>query len=635
MSFSRSMLMLAVLSAAYCLFIVAAAWPLSLLGMICLFAFVAKRGRRRLTTLGSARWAESDDVIGMLHAKNGLILGRLTKTRRRILPAIRGLFNWRIDSLTACLRFLIAFEKPGLRLVRLNDVHTAVFAKTAAGKGVSLVIPFLQTCTDSCVVVDFKGELSRLTADDRRAMGHDVRIVDPYMMVTNAPDQLNPLDCVEKESPIALDDCRDLANAMVIRTGEEKDPHWVDSAETWISAILAAVAYFGEPGDRSLQTAQTLLSNPAKLAATINYMRETPEAWSGMLARMGNQLLRFKDTELASCLTTVGRFMKFLDTIAVAQSTSESSFDPGDLLKRKLTVYLVLPPEHVRAQQALLRLWIGSLLRAVVRGGLQEENLVHFVLDEAATLGHMDAIDDAVDKYRGYGVRLQFYFQSLAQLKECFPNGQDQNLLSNCSQVYFAVNDRDTAQYVSDRLGEETIVVGSGGISRQTSRQRASPMAHASVTESYTRNDNWAPQARRLLKPEEVTALPGRLAITFTPGAPAPLLTRLVRYYEEDLNPAKRSRTWEKASIFSRCFSFLVAGLFMAASLTVIVNDQMPAYRASEFRSQDVAPRQMLKTSIRQSGEASRAVDQRWRGAQDNRHSDTSEDDARSNDDGA
>jgi len=31
---------------------------------------------------------------------------------------------------------------------------------------------------------------------------------------------------------------------------------------------------------------------------------------------------------------------------------------------------------------------------------------VHFVLDEAASLGRMDALDDAVDKYRGYGVRL-------------------------------------------------------------------------------------------------------------------------------------------------------------------------------------------------------------------------------------
>ena len=41
---------------------------------------------------------------------------------------------------------------------------------------------------------------------------------------------------------------------------------------------------------------------------------------------------------------------------------------------------------------------------------------MHFVLDEAASLGHMDALDDAVDKFRGYGVRLQFYFQSLGQL---------------------------------------------------------------------------------------------------------------------------------------------------------------------------------------------------------------------------
>jgi type IV secretion system protein VirD4 len=576
MSLSRCMLIFAVLSAAYCLFIVAAAWPLSLLGIICLFAFVAKRGYRRLTTLGSARWAESDDVIGMLHASNGLILGRLTETRRRILPAIKGLFNWRIDSLTACLRFLIAFEKPGLRLVRLNPVHTAVFASTGAGKGVSLVIPFLQTCTDSCVVVDFKGELARLTADHRRAMGHDVRILDPYMLVTRTPDTLNPLDGIDKHSPLALDDCRDLANAMVIRTGEEKDPHWVDSAETWISAMLAVVAFYGEPGDRSLQTAQTLLSNPEKMAAIIDLMRESPQVWSGMLARMGNQLVRFKDNELASCLTTVGRFMKFLDTIAVAQSTSESSFDPGDLVKRKVTVYLVLPPEHVRAQQALLRLWIGSLLRAVVRAGLQEQNLVHFVLDEAATLGHMDAIDDAVDKYRGYGVRLQFYFQSLAQLRKCFPDGQDQNLLSNCSQVYFAVNDRDTAQYVSDRLGDATIVVGSGGTSRGTTRQR-SPMGQTSVSESFTRNDNWAPQARRLLKPEEVSALPGRLAITFTPGVP-PVLTNLIRFYEEKIEPAKSNRTWAKAGIFARCLWFLVAGLFMAASLTVIVNDQMPAY---------------------------------------------------------
>src|SRR5437773_1867600 len=84
----------------------------------------------------------------------------------------------------------------------------------------------------------------------------------------------------------------------------------------------------------------------------------------------------------------------------------------------------------------LNRMWIGSLLRAVVRGGLQEQNKVHFVLDEAASLGHMEALDDAVDKYRGYGVRLQFYYQSLGQLKSCWPTDQGQTMLSNVSQLY-------------------------------------------------------------------------------------------------------------------------------------------------------------------------------------------------------
>jgi type IV secretion system protein VirD4 len=267
-----------------------------------------------------------------------------------------------------------------------------------------------------------------------------------------------------------------------------------------------------------------------------------------------------------------------LDTIAVADNTNASTFDPADLVKRKTTVYLVLPPEHVRAQQALLRLWIGSMLRAVVKGGLQEQNLVHFVLDEAATLGHMDAIDDAVDKYRGYGVRLQFYYQSVGQVRKCFPDGQEQTLLSNVSQIFFGVNDKDTAQYVSDRLGEETIIVTSGGTSSGTTRQE--PMVgQSTISHSTQRSDNWAQQARRLLKPEEVAALSSRIAITFTPGVP-PVWTTLIRYYEEKL-PAAGSLLREKAAIFARSVVFLVISLGLAGMVDETFNrhSAMPVRR--------------------------------------------------------
>jgi type IV secretion system protein VirD4 len=575
------MLIIGVILLGYCLVLVGFAMPgVTAIGLVCLTAYVAKHGRKRLTTLGSARWADASDLhkAGMLDGKSGLILGRLTETRRRLLPALIALVDKRVDAFTACRQFLAALRKSGSVLVKLNPVHAAVFAPTGVGKGVSIVVPFLETCPDSCVVVDFKGELARLTADRRRAMGHNVRIIDPYMQVTRKPDTLNPLDGIDRNSPLAIDECRDMANALVIRTGEEKDPHWVDSAETFISAMLAAVAYYGEQGERSLQTVRTLLSNPAKMEAIIRLMCESGNAWSGMLARMGHQLTRFQGNELASCHTTVSRFLKFLDTIAVAENTSASTFNPADLVKRKTTVYLVLPPEHVRAQQALLRLWIGSMLRAVVKGGLQEKNLVHFVLDEAATLGHMDAIDDAVDKYRGYGVRLQFYYQSVGQVRKCFPDGQEQTLLSNVSQIFFGVNDKDTAQYVSDRLGEETIIVTSGGTSSGTTRQE--PMVgQSTISHSTQRSDNWAQQARRLLKPEEVAALSSRVAITFTPGVP-PIQTTLIRYYEEKPRAAG-TLLWEKVTIVSRSVVFLVMSLGLAGMVEEAVSkhNAMPAER--------------------------------------------------------
>jgi type IV secretion system protein VirD4 len=184
---------------------------------------------------------------------------------------------------------------------------------------------------------------------------------------------------------------------------------------------------------------------------------------------------------------------------------------------------------------------------------------VSFVLDEAASLGRMDALDDAVDKYRGYGVRLQFYFQSVSQLKKCFCDGQEQTLLSNVSQVFFGVNDMPTAEYVSNRLGESTIVVTSGGTSTGESRQVNKDQG--SITKSKNTNDNWAQMGRKLLKPEEVLALDKRIAITFTPEVP-PIWTTLIRYYEESFGGG--SGWWRR-------FKAAVGMLFQSAALLAMV----------------------------------------------------------------
>jgi type IV secretion system protein VirD4 len=207
-------------------------------------------------------------------------------------------------------------------------------------------------------------------------------------------------------------------------------------------------------------------------------------------------------------------------------------------------------------------MWIGSLLRAVVRGGLKERR-VHFLLDESSSLGHLDCLDDAVDKYRGYGVRLQFFYQSLGQLKKCFPEGQDQTLLSNTTQIFFGVNDYPTAEYVSNRLGEETLIIESGGTSTGRSWQ-TSDNGNSSTSHSINRNENWQQGARRLLKPEEVLALNERTAITFTPGIP-PIWSTLVRYYEQGF--CEKWRLWSGVKMFTLSLVLFVAMVIVVMSL--------------------------------------------------------------------
>jgi type IV secretion system protein VirD4 len=563
----RLVLKITILLLAYLAALVIYQVPYAWLVAVVIVIYLLSRKTYRYTSMGTARWAEAADIPHMFEG-NGLIVGNIEGKPNKI-EAVKALFDSRFPARQACQKFLMACQRTQPKyVVRLTDaVHTAVFAPTGVGKGVSCIIPFLKTCPDSCVVVDFKAENCKITAKHRyKKFGHQVVILDPFKQVTQEPDTYNPLQHIDKNSPTALDECRDLAEALVVRTGEEREPHWNDSAELWISAMIAFVVCFAGEEDKNLQWVRAILADPEKLQMAVKAMRESDE-WGGMLSRLGHQLGHYVDKELGSVLTSANRHLRFLDTLSVAESTKKSSFDPDDLLTGKMTVYLVLPPNHMRAQSPLLRLWINSMLRAVVTAGLQEWNKVHFICDEAASLGHMNALDDAVDKYRGYGIRLQLYYQSLGQLKKCWPEGADQTLLGNVTQVYFGCNDNETAKYISDRLGEETILVDDWGASESRSYQSSqNGQNNGSFSRSQSRNTKQV--GRRLLKPEEVTALDERIAITFAPGNP-PIWTWLLRYYEKDFQlPTDLSRlkvAFDTASLFipaAMLAAFLTAAMF-------------------------------------------------------------------------
>jgi len=165
-------------------------WVLVFIGLI-----AVSRQRKKIALAlsgahGTAYWGGEEQLrrAGMIEARRGLILGRLLGSAKvGLMSGIKGLLDARLKAKDACRRFFSALQRrQPAPLVRLPQAITSVcFAPPGAGKSTGLVIPFLLTCEESCVVIDFSGELALATAEARRRMGHEIVILDPYKVVTS------------------------------------------------------------------------------------------------------------------------------------------------------------------------------------------------------------------------------------------------------------------------------------------------------------------------------------------------------------------------------------------------------------------------------------------------------------------
>lgn len=458
----------------------------------------------------------------------GYIEGKISKW-----DGITALFDWKLSPEQAVKRFFTSSQKKQPPFtVRITPVHLACFSPTGGGKGVSLVIPSLLSARESTVTTDFKGENYQITAKARRRMGHRVVCLDPFNLV-GGTDTFNPLEFIDPDDPNAHSMCKSLANAFYPRTGKESDPFWISSAENTTATIIGFVVCFADPERKNMQTVREVLCDQARFEGAIKICCRATE-WGGMLARGGHATAALEGKTLSGVMATIHQFMSFMDVLALAASMKTSSFNPAELINGKMDVYCVIPPKHMKTNSALLRMWLGSFLDTVMQGGLQESRKVRFLIDEAASVGRMDVMDDALDKGRGYGIRLMLMYQSIGQLEKCWgADGGVQTLLSNCTTTFFGVNDLQTAEHVSSRLGEFTNIVSSGGTNTGVSSSATSSSSSSSHTSgsSSGSNEGWNQVARRLLQASEVMQLDPRQAITFHPGVP-PIMTFLRRYYE-------------------------------------------------------------------------------------------------------
>ena len=445
---------------------------------------------KKVTTYGSARWAETREVrrAGLLHA-DGVLLGR-----------------WR-----------------GAYLRHDGPEHVLCFAPTRSGKGVGLVVPTLLSWPGSAIVHDIKGENWTLTAGWRARFGR-VLLFDP----TNGDSAAyNPLLEVRR-GEWEVRDVQNIADVLVDPEGAlERRNHWEKTSHSLLVGTILHVLY-AEP-DKTLAGVAGFLSDPRRpIETTLRAMMTTPhlgpQGVHPVVASAARELLNKSDNERSGVLSTAMSFLGLYRDPVVARVTQRCDWRIRDLVEgaRPATLYLVVPPSDISRTKPLVRLILNQIGRRLTEelDSKRRRHRLLLMLDEVPALGRLDFFESALAFMAGYGLKSFLIAQSLNQIEKAY--GQNNSILDNCHvRVSFATNDERTAKRVSDALGTATELRAM----RNYAGHRLSPwLGHLMVSRQET--------ARPLLTSGEVMQLPPDDELVLVSGC-HPIRAKKARYYED------------------------------------------------------------------------------------------------------
>ncbi|MET3900431.1 type IV secretion system protein VirD4 [Devosia sp. UYZn731] len=401
--------------------------------------------------------------------------------------------------------------------------HGIAFAGSGGFKTTSITVPTALKWGSGLVILDPSNEVGPLVSAHRRAAGRSLFTMDP-----KSPDiGFNALDWIGQFGATKEEDIVAVASWIVTdnpRQGSARDDFFRASALQLVTALVADVCLSGhtEKKDQHLRQVRANLAEPEpqlrrRLQSIYDksesvfvkenvapFIAMTPETFSGVYANA------VKETH-------------WLSYQNYAALVSGSSFTTDELTDGGIDIFINLDLKTLETHPGLARVIIGALMNALYNrnGALKGRTL--FLLDEVARLGYLRILETARDAGRKYGITLMLLFQSVGQMREAY-GGRDatSKWFESASWISFAaINDPETADYMSKRCGDTTVEVD------QVSR--SSQMSGSSRTRSrqLTR--------RPLILPHEVLQMRTDEQIVFTAGNPPLRCGRAIWFRRRDM----------------------------------------------------------------------------------------------------
>lgn len=477
----------------------------ALLALVWLYNYGAKKDTRPNEEQGSARWARPSE-------------GRRFAGNRK-----NDLLFTRTESLNLDSR------------KTQRNLNALIIGSSGSGKSRYFVMPNLAQANTSFLITDPKGEVQRAMGDKLRSEGYELRSLNLIDFARS--DTFNPFRYFNPDQGEV--DCAILTENLIANTTGQKPSGVADfweKAERALLTAFVAYVYFTRGADGTLidvvdllaamsasEEDETAISEvDAVFTAAQEYVDDfdaNPETYDDEAATMLNGL-RFACSQYnvytqgagetkKSIIISLGVRMAPLHMAPLRRILGSDTIKADLVGKRHTAVFLVIPDTH----QAF------SFLASIFYETFFERNMyladhepsgrlevpVQCFMDEFANIGKMPSFERKIAVMRSRGISTSVILQTYAQGKSLYKDDWE-TIVGNCDSLLFlGGNEQSTTEFISKRLGKETI------LNEDTSEQRGT-------------NGSWSRSfrsiGRDLLTPDEIGRLDGAECLYLLRGVP-------------------------------------------------------------------------------------------------------------------
>ena len=436
----------------------------------------------------------------------------------------------------------------GDKLIGIDDNrHAMTIAGSRAGKSVMLVSNLL-FYDGSVVCNDVKGELTEVTALTRAGLGQRVYVLDPFHIIRGKAKKFrasfNPLKILTLDNFTIVEDALSITEGLVIRSGNETDPHWNEASSDFIMGIILYVAVSDDvkDEDRNLATVRTCINMalstnaetgrlvlPSRILSSCRRIaKEGHEDVADAIEGAIRGFYEKEGDERASVLSTAKRHTQFLDYRSIKQIVKGSDFDLADLKKdpKGVSIYLCLPATRMEMCNRWLRVFINQFLIAMENEKPKPKAPVLLCLDEFPVLGFMSQLQSAAGQIASFDVKLWIILQDWGQGKALYGD-RFESFAANAGILQaFGNVDLTTTEYLSKRLGKTVVEMARRGEASPDQRQKG------------LSGQNLSSDTFDLLSPDEIARLfsradPFKRELVFWAGY-HPMILQRVEYFDPE-----------------------------------------------------------------------------------------------------